>query len=52
MTDVDQTFEDLRGNEMFPPGTSREEQICWWEARLELLERELRQAQFELLKLS
>lgn len=45
------TFEQLRGNEMFPPGTSREYQRHWWEARLEILHREREHADRELAKL-
>lgn len=48
---MEKTFEELRGNEMFPPWTSREEQRRWWEARLELLERERHHAEAELAKL-
>lgn len=44
-------FEELRGNEQFPPGTPREEQRRWWLARLELLEREQRHAEAEYAKL-
>lgn len=45
------TFERERGNEMFPPGTSKEYQRHWWQARLEILGRELAHADRELAKL-
>lgn len=46
-----ETFEQERGDEFFPPGTSDHEQREWWLARREFLKKEMREVEVKLAAL-